>query len=232
MVLQKEPEARSWCGGPALPPSTSPALPSCPQTWAQLQGAWLGATARPEPNPQQSQPREGSSAGQGFLSAGAVARHWMEAVGSRCTLAQSQALGAEPLTGAPGDRLSAGTCCTGWCHQCHPCQGTADGCSTAPRAPGEMEEPLEGCRGGGSSTAAPMPQVPAGNRRSVLGAGCGAEQAAGCPGWLWALGKSWEVVLGAGCWCWCPDAVSGEMLLCITHGAAECWHHSGHQLLQ
>lgn len=45
-------------------------------------------------------------------------------------------------------------------------------------------------------------------------------------------------MLGGGAGCrmlvlgWCPDSVSGEMLLCITDGAAECWHCSGHQLLE
>lgn len=36
---------------------------------------------------------------------------------------------------------------------------------------------------------------------------------------------------GAGCRMlvlgWCPDSVSGEMLLCITDGAAECWGGQG-----
>lgn len=49
--------------------------------------------------------------------------------------------------------------------------------------------------------------------------------------------RSWDM-LGDGAGCrmlalgWCPDSVPGEMLLCINDGAAECWHHSGHQLLQ
>lgn len=50
---------------------------------------------------------------------------------------------------------------------------------------------------------------------------------------FWVLGQSWDM-LGDGAGCrmlvlgWCPDSVSGEMLLCITDGAAEGWHRPAH----
>lgn len=211
----------------ALPPSTSPALPSCPPKHGQkgVPGLQLGHSCREsgwEPQPGQSQIPSKGSAMRGeptwrprvrvwwdFVSG-----HWMDTMGSRsipCScpmLWHSQVLGAKLVTGASGDRPCAGMCCTDWCHQLHPHQGTGDGCSTGPRASGEMEEPVEGCRGGGSSTAAPR--------------AAGASQGTDAVCWVLAVGQSrllsaqagsglWaEELEHAGRWCWVQDAGAGR----------------------
>lgn len=178
------------CSAPQHQPCTALLLP---KAWAEkgAPGLQLGPSCREpgwEPQPGQSQIPSKGSAVRGEPVCRPRVRvwwdcgsgHWIDAVGSRSVPWSCSVLwfwDQSWFTGAFGDRPCAGMCCTDWCHQLHPHQGTGDGCSAGPRAPGEMEEPVEGCRGGGSSTVQKL-QVPA--REQLQCAGCWLWGRAGC----------------------------------------------------
>lgn len=218
---------------PALPPSTSPALPSCPPKHGQkgAPGLQLGPSCREpgwEPQPGQSKIPSKGSAMEGEPIWRSRARvwwdcgsgHWMDAKGSRSSLCSCSVLWHRArfweqswFQGLLGTGRVQGCAALTNATSYIPARALEMGAlqdQGTRRGGGACEgcrEGGEGCREGGGSTGCWMPML-------ALGFGQ-------------RTGDTLGVVLGAGC----PDSVSGEML-CITDGAAECWHHSGHQLLE